>query len=306
MDLPQAGSSVTVEEAIACIPSWTKATAVAISPLPGGITNFNYRVEVDGEAFHVRIWAGHTESLGIDRHREYQCAMAASRTGVAPEVVHFLPDVGVMVTRFVSGRAMAPGDVVDPETAQRVVRSMRRYHEGPAFAETYSPFEAVAAYLRAVRHSGGQLPDDIDEIDARVREIDRALRRGSAITRPCHNDLWGPNLIDDGQQIRIVDWEYAGTGDIVFDLANFAIYHMASDAQNEMLLRTYFGKVSERKFARLKLLKIIAQYREALWYLVALKVSADPTGFVDQAQAHFARCRQALADRRVQSWLRVT
>ena len=55
----------TVEEAIRRIPSWGNASSVVISPLPGGLTNFNYRVDVDGEAFHLRIWAERSGLLGI-------------------------------------------------------------------------------------------------------------------------------------------------------------------------------------------------------------------------------------------------
>ena len=293
----------TIDEAIACIPSWRQATSVRVAPLAGGITNSNYRVDVDGHPFVLRIWAAEAALLGIDRMREHRCAVTASRCGVAPEVVHFLPDVGITVTRFVSGRSLPPGTAVSPDTLARVVRSMRRYHDGPAFDGTFSPFDTLEGYLRTARRRRAPLPDTIDELYAQVRDIEAAVQTGRASPRPCHNDLWGPNLIDDGTEVRIVDWEYAGMGDVCFDLANFAMNHSTADAHDHALLETYFGGVPPHMAARLKLLKIVAELRDAMWYLVALSVSIETAGFVQRAGIHFERCRNALADPRVPGWL---
>ena len=138
----------TVEEAIGRIPSWGNASSVAISPLPGGITNFNYRVDVGGEAFHLRIWAAEAALLGIDRMREHRCAVTASRCGVAPEVVHFLPDAGITVTRFVPGRPLQPGIAPAADALARVVRSMRRYHDGLNFGTTRRPHTLVELFYQ--------------------------------------------------------------------------------------------------------------------------------------------------------------
>ncbi|MGQ0571351.1 MAG: phosphotransferase, partial [Armatimonadota bacterium] len=228
---------------------------------------------------------------------------AASLTGAAPEVVHFLPDEGVMITRFVAGRSLRPGEAAPPEVMERVVRSIRCYHEGLAFEGSFSPFWTIEDYLGVARRFDAPLPEDIDAMHARLREIEAALQRGRTIVRPCHNDLWGANLIDDGSRVCVVDWEYAGMGDVCFDLANFAIYHSASDSQDEALLRAYFGEVSSATLARVKLLKIVAELREALWYLAAITVSSDASGFVRLAQTHFDRYRKTQDDARLAAWL---
>ncbi len=91
---------------------------------------------------------------------------------------------------------------------------------------------------------GAPLPGNLGWMYERAAAIEAALRQGTEILRPCHNDLWESNLIDHGHLIRIIDWEYAGMGDICFDLANFAIHYNTPDAQDEALLRAYFGAVS--------------------------------------------------------------
>ncbi len=294
---------LTIAEAIARIPSWKEAVSVRVAPLPGGITNYNYRVDVAADAFVVRIGGKVAALLGIDRRREYACTVAASRTDVGPEVVHFLPEDDVLVTRFITGRPLAAAEVAGEETLPRVVRSLRRYHEGPDFPGVFSPAQTLEAYLDAARQYRAPLPADTGRLYMLAREVDQALRRSDAAVRPCHNDLWPPNLIDDGTRIRIVDWEYAAMGDVYFDLANFSLHHGLSDAREETLLQAYFGVVAEAGVARLKLLKILAELREAMWCMVAVQVSDVAFDFLGYAGTHFARCRAALADGRLPEWL---
>lgn len=296
-------SAVTIDEAIARIPGWAQATSLRVTPLTGGITNANYRVDVDGRPFVLRIWAAGAELLGIDRMREYRCAVTASRCGVGPEVVHFLPDAGITVTRFITGRSLEPGVALPSDTLARVVRAMRRYHNGPPFDGVSSPFETLEAYLRTARRHRAALPPDIDEIYGLIRDFAAAVQTGTAPSRPCHNDLWGPNVIDDGRDVHIVDWEYAGMGDTCFDLANLAMNHSETDADDHALLAAYDGEVRPERLARLKLLKIVAELRDAMWYFVALNISTDTTGFIERAGIHLRRSREAIADPRVPGWL---
>jgi len=294
---------MTIEQAMARVPMWRTASSRKASPLPGGITNVNYRVDVDGEAFVVRIEGPGTGLLGIDRHREYRCLIAASQTGVGPEVVYCLPAGGILVTRFIEGRRLSAEEIGRPETIARVVRSLHLYHAGPAFDGLFSPFRTVEDYLRVARAHGAPLPPDIGWMYDRAVAIEAALRPGWPVAQPCHNDLWGPNLIDDGSLVRIVDWEYAAMGNIYFDLANFAIHHGFSDAQDEALLWAYFGDVSKTSIARLSLLKIVAELREAMWCMVAVNLSSIDFDFLGYAATHFDRYRRLLSDPRLRSWL---
>ncbi len=293
---------ITIEEAIARIPQWAGVSERAAAFLPGGITNSNYRVDVDGESFVVRIAGNDTALFGIDRQREYRCTVAANKSGVGPEVFVFLPDVEVLVTRFISGHSPSAAEMARPAMMARAVESMHRYHRGGAFQGTFSPFRVLEQYVRITRRYHAPLPPDVEQGHRRILEIEGALR-GGALIRPCHNDLWGPNLIDDGARIRIVDWEYAGMGDVYFDLANFSVHHGLSDTQDEALLRGYFGEVRDGGFARLKLMKIVAELREALWYMVGVNVLRTDFDFLGAATFHFERYARALDDRRVPAWL---
>jgi thiamine kinase-like enzyme len=292
---------VTLEEVIARIPDWTSARTVT-STLGGGITNLNYRVDVEGKSFVVRIPGKDSELLGIDRQREHACTLAASQSGVGPQVVHYLEAEKILITSFIPGRAISMEEMGQPTTIRRVAESLRRYHSGPAFPGTFSALGTILEYLRISR-SGAPLPLRIDWMVEQAEVIDGALRAVTRPPRPCHNDLLLGNFIDDGHRIRIVDWEYAAMGDPFFDLGNFAVHHGLSDAQDVMLLEAYFGQATAPDVARLKLMKIASDLREAMWGMVQVAISSLDYDFVQYGQKHFDRCALQLQDPRLPAWL---
>ena len=95
---------LTLEEAIARVPHWAGAEDLKATPLSGGITNCNYRIDLGGEAFVLRIVGVDTELLGINREYEYAANLAAGRLGIAPDVYYFIRPEGYLVTRFIAGR----------------------------------------------------------------------------------------------------------------------------------------------------------------------------------------------------------
>jgi thiamine kinase-like enzyme len=189
-----------------------------------------------------------------------------------------------------------------PTTLRRVADSLRRYHSGSTFPGTFSALETVREYLRLSR-SGAPLPSAIDWMVGRAETIDGMLRAVTRPLRPCHNDLLLGNFIDDGHVIRILDWEYAAMGDPFFDLGNFAVHQGLSDTQEAMLLEAYLGQATAPDLARLKLMKIVSDLREAMWAMVQVTISSLDYDFVQYGQKHFDRYVTQLRDPRLPAWL---
>ena len=118
---------LTLEQAIARVPGWDDP-ALKATPLGGGITNHNFRIDVGGASFVLRLVGEGTDLLGIDREIEYAANLAAAAVGVAPEVVTFLRPEGCLVTRFVDGRPIEPAEMGRPEMIARVARTLRTVH----------------------------------------------------------------------------------------------------------------------------------------------------------------------------------
>jgi thiamine kinase-like enzyme len=267
---------------------------LTLEPLGGGITNRNFKVTVDGESFVLRIGGRDTELLGIDRSVEHGASVAAAEAGVGPDVVDFIEPEGYLVTRFVEGRPISLEEMARPENIDRVASTLRRIHEGRAMPGRFDSFRVVEAYHATAEEHGVRVPGSFSRAKERADEIESS--RGSQPLRPCHNDLLNANFIDDGTSIRIVDWEYAGMGDVFFDLANFSINHELGEEENEALLQAYFGELRSEALASLRLMRFMSDFREAMWGVVQQGISELDFDFVSYAGEHFERLERTAAD----------
>jgi thiamine kinase-like enzyme len=136
-------------------------------------------------------------------------------------------------------------------------------------------------------------------------EIKAALQGAEHAPVPCHNDLLNANFILDARGVRIVDWEYAGMGDRYFDLGNLSINNGLRDEDDERLLTAYFDALcTERRLACLRLMRIMSDFREAMWGVVQGVVSTLDFDYAQYAARHFARLEESAADARYPTWLR--
>jgi thiamine kinase-like enzyme len=292
---------MTIDDVITRM-GWADASDLTVMPLPGGITNLNYRVDAGGRSFVVRLPGRGTEHLGIDRRREHACAQAAATSGVAPPVAAFFEDAGVLVTEYVRGHEPGEDALRAPQTLGRVAAALRRYHTGPAFPGTFSPFRTVREYGAVIDRHGAPAPARLEWMMTQVERIEASVG-APRVARPCHNDLLPANFLDDGVRLWIIDWEYAAMGDVFFDLGNFAAHLQLSDAAEEMLLHAYFDVVTPRAVARVKLMKIVSDLREATWAMVQATTSALDYDFSGYGRTHFDRCAAGLGDPRMPAWL---
>ncbi|WP_435008397.1 phosphotransferase [Tundrisphaera lichenicola] len=238
----------------------------SIEPLGGGMTNRNFLVEADGESYVARVAGEGTELLGIDRDREAACARAAFKAGVGPEVVGSLRGPAVLVTRFVPGRVLTTESLREPTTLRRVAQSLRRCHEHPAPPEAaaFSPFAGARLNHALAKERQAAMPGEMGQALATLDRIERDLPAGDPHCL-CHNDMLPANLIEDDRQIWIIDWEFAGLGDRYFDLAALAANGEFDDEQEEALLAEYLGEVRPQDLRRLRLMRLVSNFRESTW-----------------------------------------
>jgi len=285
-------------------PQLKAARSIEVEELTGGITNRNYKITADGDCFVLRLGGNETQFLGIDRKHEYDCSALAWQVGIAPEPVAFLEPEGYILAQFISGKSMPADEIGIEENIRRVVKSMKAYHALDFFPGSFSPFRVAEEYAKTARSFDVELPDKMDWYLEKSREIETAMYRTPLELHPCHNDLLNGNFIDDGTHIRILDWEYAGMGDIFFDLGNFAVQHDFNDEQDEMLLRAYYDGTSDSQRAHQKLMKIMSDLREAMWSQVQMGVSKLEFDYAGYGQKYFDRFEASTTRDEYQRWLR--
>jgi thiamine kinase-like enzyme len=288
------------------VPRLAQARNLSAAFLSGGLTNKNYRVDADGESFVLRLPGENTGLLGIDRQHEAYNHRVAAAAGVAPGVVVWIEPEGCLVTRFIGGQRIPPERLRAPEMIRRVVKALCPVHTGPAFRGVFSPFRTFERYRAMALERKGPLPDNLSEIQKLTCEIERALYLQSPLAPcPIHADLLTDNFLADGDSVRILDWEYSGMGDMFFDLANFAAHHQFGDEEERCLLQASFGDCREHDRARLRLMRIMSDLREAMWGVVQVRISRLDFDFEGYARQFFERMGRQAADPQYPNWLKL-
>ena len=292
-----------VEEVIDRIPMWENASDLKVTPLRGGMTNQNYRVDAGKKSYVLRISGDNTELLGISREYEYRTQTIAGELGIAPEVVAFIEPEGYLVTKFIEGRPIPAEELKQPQNLARIASILNEIHAMPSIPGVFSPFLVVRNYTKIAQEHNVTFPEKFDWLINQMNDAEAAMMNTSRIQRPCHNDLLNGNFLL-ANKLYILDWEYAGMGDVFFDLANFSNNHELSEDEDHFLLDCYFGRVSSQSIAHMNIMKMMSDFREAMWGLVQVRISDLDFDFLGYANQHFLRLLERALNPNWESWLR--
>ena len=281
--------------AIAAVPAWQGLDAVA-TPITAGITNRNFRIDVGGESFVLRLAGRDTGLLGIDREAENEAGRAAAAAGVGPEVYAWIPEHSCLITRFVQGVSIPEEDLQREDVLGSVIASIKAFHRCPPIRSTFPVFRIVGDYRKLASERGVPIPAAFDQAHTVAAKIEEAFGAAPMPAATCHNDLLNANFLRDGDHTWIVDYEYAGMGDPFFDLGNLSINNGLSPEAQETLLGQYFGQVEDVHRARLALMRMMSDFREAMWGVLQQALSTLDFDYVGYADRHFARCLATAAD----------
>lgn len=292
-----------IEEAVAKIEDW-KGRTVSIQPLSGGLTNSNYRVDVDGTAYFVRVPGESTELLAIDRDNEYHNTRAAAEAGVAPNVLYYLPEYHVMVLEFLEGQTMSKDSLNAAGMPARMAGAIKRLHSGPRFLTDFNMFRLTEYYLKLCRERDIHIPDGYLERLPVLEQIEKAMSVHSLPSVPCNNDLLAENYLDDGKQLWLIDYEYSGNNDPTFELGNTCQEMQFNDDQIREVCSAYFGSVSSDKIARMKLNMIMSDVGWGLWAAIQARISTIDFDFWGWAIERWGRAVEKMKADEFKTWLR--
>jgi thiamine kinase-like enzyme len=282
---------MTLPEAVSTLPCWQGTPSG--ERLSGGLSNEIWKVTDDAGIHVVRLGRDYPFHH-VDRAREAMTARAAHAAGFGPEVLYTAP--GVMVTAYIGARTWGAEDLrADPERVGRLLsdfhRRMAAGISGAAFL--FWPFHVIRDYARTLRGTAhdGVTPPFLTLAD----EMERAQVPLPIIFG--HHDLLPANFLDDGTRLWLIDYEYAGFGTALFDLAGAAANaEMPPDAA-WALLSSYFGATPEPElFRAFDAMQVASLLRETLWaYVSDLHLSAPGVDYMAYAAENRARLDAALA-----------
>lgn len=279
------------------IPAWADCPLDAPVTRLGGLTNLVYRVDLPDGPVVVRLPGKGTETY-IDRKTEAHNATAAVAAGVSPEVLHVDPDTGVMVTAHVEGATMSQAEFAARSGAPaRAARAFAQLHgSGQVFRHRFELFSEIESYRTQVAALGVDLPEGYDETVDQAGDIREALAAHPVPLAPCHCDPLAENLIDTGSRMWIVDWEYSGMNDPMWDLGDLSVEAGFDAAQDAEMLAAYFdGAVPPGAEARMVIYKAMCDLLWTLWGLVQHGNDNPAEDFWAYATGRLERCQALMA-----------
>jgi len=295
-------SATRIDDAVARVSLW-KGQDVKVSQLSGGLTNENYLVESAGRRYVMRIPGQSTDLLSIDRANEVYNTKAAASTGIGPQVLEHVAGLDVLVLEFIPGATMSAHTLQSTAMAARMASSFRRLHASPQFLKDFDMFRLIEYYLGMVEQHEVAIPDGYRDWLPVVARIESAVTAGALPRVPCHNDLLCENFIDDGQALRIVDYELSGNNDPCFDLGNTAQEAELDSDLRAALCAGYFGREDARQLARMNLFALMSDVGWTLWGAIQARISAVEFDFKGYYTGRWERALEVMRSPRLAIWL---
>lgn len=268
---------------------------ITAEPLLGGLSNESWKVK-DDIGTHVVRYGRDYPFHHVDRAREVMTARAAHAAGFGPRVEHAEP--GVTVVEYLNARTWGPDDLrANPD---RIATLLRRFHaEMPAHisgaAFLFWPFHVIRDYARTIRAGKSPFIPDLPALLSLSDQLEQAQ-----IPLPLifgHHDLLPANFLDDGIRLWLIDYEYAGFGTALFDLAGAASNAGMEVPETHRLLTTYFGESPSPALLRaFDAMQCASLLREAMWAMVSdLHLAAPGADYKAYARENLEKLDAALA-----------
>jgi thiamine kinase-like enzyme len=280
-------------------------TPRTIEELSGGLTNRNLKVTTPAGVHVARLNRRDPALLGIDRAEESFNTRAAEAAGVGAPYVDFRPDLGLLVIGYIDGRTFTDADLRLPGQLARVAQACRQLHAGPRFINDFDMFVRQALYARTCRERGFPIPPNYETYDADFHRIQAALAVNPVPTVPCNNDLLAGNIVDDGQKLWLIDYEYSGNNDPFFELGNSWTECRLDDDHLAELVTAYVGHESPVLLARARLRAVTSRYGWSLWGFIQAAVSDDEFDFYAWGMERFDKAVADFRSPEFGTWLDV-
>ena len=216
--------------------------------IAGGMTNANYHVAIDGKEYILRIPGACTETM-ISRENEKHNSILASNIGINPKTLYFNEKTGVKVTDFISNAETLNGKTARLEmNIKLTTKIIKELHNSSLkLYSTFDCFEEYEKYKKLIEDANASYYDGFPEMERFFYRLKTDLSRLGIHYCPCHNDLVPENFVKDASgRLYLIDWEYSGYNDPMWDLASHLLECEFSPSEEELFLNYYFnGTVSK-------------------------------------------------------------
>lgn len=227
---------------------------VEIKALKKGMTNRSFEFKCQGERYIMRVPGEGTDKM-INRKNEYNVYKALEGQHISDPVCYISPETGYKITKFLEGARVCDPYVEDD--VNKCMKKLRQFHECKLQVEhKFDLFEQIE-YYETLRNGMKSVYRDYEETKRKVYELKSYIDKAPKSIALTHIDAVPDNFLFAKDEIRLIDWEYAGMQDVHVDIAMFAIYAMYDREHVEKLIDAYFDGKCDRNI-RIKIYAYIA------------------------------------------------
>ena len=275
---------------IKSLPIWSGP--IEISPLEGGITNFNYLVKDSGKDSVVRMGSDIPEHL-VYRSNEILVSKAAFEIGVSPELIYNEP--GILVLDYIKSTTLEP--ITIRKNLERIIPIVKKIHHSipnnlsgqPSIFWVFYVIKYYSNFLLKNKSTHSSLISDLLSKSNKLQELSspREIVFG-------HNDLLAANFLDDGSKIWVIDWEYGGFNDPLFDIGGLASNNDFDLDMENLALEMYFDKKpSKELIIKYNAMKTASLLRETMWSMVSEITSKLDFSYADYTSENLSKFRDS-------------
>lgn len=261
----------------------------------GGMTNKNFKVLAAGKEYVLRIPGNGTEQM-INRKEEKVNAALASELGIDTPLVYFNDETGVKIAELIPNAETLTGKTAKRQDYMELTTGiLRKLHQSDVkMANRFDVFEKINDYERLMEEANGQPYEGYEEVRAQVMNLKDIYEGMNVELTPCHNDLVPENFVKSGKdKIYLIDWEYSGMNDPMWDVAAHSLECDFSSEDEELFLSLYLNEdtVPIEIQQRVLMNKI---YQDFLWSIWTIIKEAKGDDFGTYGIDRFNRARKNL------------
>ncbi len=272
--MPAPESALT--RALSRWPDWCQCEPELVRALDNGASNQAFLVRVNEQPQVLRLLDPARGALGVSTARERDVTVAAAEQGLAPRWIYSDPGEAFNITAYIAGHHWQPEDFQAPRQVDRLARLLRSIH-----ALSPAPgLEVLDSWQRAKRYQSllrpdGPVPSVLKDIEALLAPVLGQYPAASEALTLCHGDLLPGNILDEGDRLMAVDWEYAVLANPLFDLAVIIEGNQLDDTFATRLIASYLDNNTVYSWSALQRQRLAYCYLDLLWWCVKWGPAVD-------------------------------
>lgn len=293
----------TIDEAIARVDDW-KGKQISYESVPGGKTNPNFKVNVDGKDFFLKIPGDGTDF--IDRDCCHAANALADQTGCGPKVHYYFEDTGVEIFEWLEGYSpLTYSEALNEELITKIIKQIAAYHRSGGVLPNKVTLIDQAWDMIERAKANTYMPPAHDRMIDLLKRIEEAIDHDGIEWAPCHNDFYVANWMYNRAtgDIKFIDFEYASMSDPYSEIS-FGSTHTLGEGGDMLISRVYHdGEFNEKGFAKMKLYQLVRDIKWSYWSLQQEVNSNVNFDYFSWFAGKYARLQWLWQDPRLDYWL---